>query len=191
MTALLVGMLLFFASHSIRLVADDWRTRQVARLGEQKWKGLFAAVALAGIALMVWGYADTRTVPDLWHPPVWTRHLAALLTLPAFVLIVAAYVPGNHFKTALGHPMLAGTALWALAHLASNTRPGDVLLFGAFLVWAAIAFVASRRRDRRAGVRYAPGSLVRDLAVVAVGGVAWALFALYGHAWLTGMRPFG
>lgn len=191
MTALLAGMLLFFGPHSLRIVADGWRTKQIASLGEKKWKGLFAVVALAGLALIVWGYGATRSVPDLWYPPLWTRHLAALLTLPAFVLVVAAYVPGNHFKTALGHPMLAGTALWALAHLPSNTRPGDLLLFGVFLVWAAIAFVSSRRRDRLAGTRYPNGLLARDALVVAIGVAGWVSFAIFGHAWLIGVRPFG
>lgn len=191
MTALLAGMLLFFVPHSLRIVADPWRARQIARLGEEKWKGAFAFVSLAGFALMVWGYGATRTVPDLWSLPVWSRHVAALLTLPAFILIVAAYVPGNHFKSALGHPMLAGTVLWALAHLLTNVRPGDLLLFGGFFVWATIAFVASRGRDRRAGTRYRPGTLTRDALVAAIGSGAWAGFAAFGHAWLTGARPFG
>jgi uncharacterized membrane protein len=191
MTALLAGMLLFFGPHSLRIVADGWRSKQLASLGEKKWKGLFAVVSLAGLALMVWGYGATRSVPDLWHPPLWTRHLAALLTLPAFILVVAAYIPGNHFKAALGHPMLAGTGLWALAHLLGNTRPGDLLLFGVFLVWAAIAFVSSRRRDWLAGTRYPNGVLTRDALVVAVGAAGWALFAIFGHAWLIGVRPFG
>jgi uncharacterized membrane protein len=39
MTILLLGLLLFLGAHSIRIFADDWRTRQVARLGEGAWKG--------------------------------------------------------------------------------------------------------------------------------------------------------
>jgi uncharacterized membrane protein len=191
MTALIAGMLLFFATHSTRIVADGWRNRQVARLGEKKWKGMYAAVSLVGLGLMIWGYGPTRIAPDLWPTPIWTRHLAALLTLPAFILIVAAYMPGNHFKSVLGHPMLAGVVLWAFAHLLTNTRPGDLLLFGVFLVWAVIAFVASRQRDRRAGTRYPQGTLARDVGVVAIGTAAWAAFAFVGHAWLIGVRPFG
>jgi uncharacterized membrane protein len=191
MTALIAGMLLFFATHSTRIVADGWRNRQVARLGEKKWKGMYAAVSLVGLGLMIWGYGPTRIAPDLWPTPIWTRHLAALLTLPAFILIVAAYMPGNHFKSVLGHPMLAGVVLWAFAHLLTNTRPGDLLLFGVFLVWAVIAFVASRLRDRRTGTRYPQGTLARDVGVVAIGTAAWAAFAFVGHAWLIGVRPFG
>lgn len=191
MTLLLLGLLLFFGAHSIRIVAAPWRARQIVRLGENRWKGLYSLVSLAGLALMVWGYGLTRAAPELWHQPVWTRHLAALLTLPAFVLLVATYVPGSRIKALIGHPMLAGVKLWAFAHLLSNSRPGDLLLFGAFLAWAVMAFIAARRRDRAAGTRYAPGSASGDALVLAIGLSAWALFALYGHVWLIGVRPFG
>ena len=191
MTLLLLGLLLFFGAHAIRIVAAPWRARQIARLGENRWKGLYSLVSLAGLALMVWGYGLTRAAPELWHHPVWTRHLAALLTLPAFVLLVATYVPGSRIKAWIGHPMLAGVKLWALAHLLANSRPGDLLLFGAFLVWAVIAFIAARRRDRAANTRYPAGKTSGDVLVVAIGLSAWVLFALYGHAWLVGVRPFG
>lgn len=192
MTFLLLGLLLFLGTHSIRIVADGWRTRQLARLGENSWKGFYSVVALAGFVLLVWGYGQTRVAPiDLWNPPPWTRHLAALLTLPAFVLLVAAYVPGNRIKAALGHPMLAGTKLWAFAHLISNGRLGDVLLFGAFMAWSVACFIAARRRDRSAGTRYPAGGLAGDAIVLIVGVIAWGLFAIWGHAWLIGVAPFG
>ena len=120
---------------------------------------------------------------------MWTRDLAALLTIPSFVLLAAAYVPKNHLKAALGHPMLAGVMLWAFAHLVANGRPGDVLLFGAFLVWTIVAFISARRRDRVAGTGYAPGTLSGDLLAAAIGLIAWALFAFYAHMWLIGVRP--
>lgn len=190
MTTLLLGMLIFFAAHSVRIVAEGWRNAQVARLGEQAWKGVIGLFSLAGFALMVWGYGETRAMPDLWSPPVWTRHLASLLTLPAFVLLVAAYLPGTRIKAAVGHPMVIGVMLWAFAHLLSNGRAGDLLLFGVFLIWALIDFLSARRRDRLAGTRYAAGPWLRDLAAVAIGMVAWALFARWGHAWLIGVAPF-
>jgi uncharacterized membrane protein len=192
MLPLVLGLLLFLGTHSVRIVAEDWRARQIARLGEGPWKGLFSLLSALGLVLIVWGYGETRAeAVSLWDPPVWTRHLAALLTLPAFVLIAAAYVPGTRMKAAIGHPMLAGVKLWALAHLAANGRPGDIVLFGAFLAWAALDFRSARRRDRRAGRRYpaAPG-IGRDLLAVAAGTAAWAAFAFYLHGWLIGVRPF-
>jgi uncharacterized membrane protein len=190
MTLLIIGLIVFIGTHSVRIVADDWRNRQIAGIGENRWKLLVSVVSLAGFVLMVWGYGQTRAGPDLWAAPVWMRHVTALLTIPAFVLVVAAYVPRNHLKAAIGHPMVAGVKLWAFAHLIANTRPADIALFGTFLVWAVIAFIASRRRDRRTRARYPPGELTRDVVAVAIGLAAWAAFAFYGHEWLIGVRPF-
>lgn len=190
MTLLVLGLVLFLGGHSIRIVADDWRSAQIARHGEQRWKAVYALVALLGFVLLVWGYADSRALPALWEPPAWTYPLTNLLTLPAFVLIAAAHVPGNRLKAAIGHPMVTGVAVWAFAHLLSNGRAGDVLLFGAFLAWALVDLAAARHRDRRAGVRYPVGAPSRDLLAVGSGLLAWGLFAGLLHEWLIGMRPF-
>jgi uncharacterized membrane protein len=192
MTALILGLLIFLGAHSVRIVADGWRVGRIAKLGEMRWKGLYSLASLAGLALIVWGYGLTREIPmDLWIPPLWTRHITTLLTLPAFILLAAVYVPGNSFKTAIGHPMVAGVKLWALAHLISNGRLGDVVLFGAFLVWAALDYRSARRRDRAAGVQRAPGTSARNAVTIVVGVIAWAGFAAFLHAWLIGVKPFG
>jgi len=192
MSALILGLVLFFGTHSVRIVADGWRSAQVARLGLLTWKALYSLVAIAGFVLIVWGYGSARADPVVvFAPPLWTRHLAALLTLPAFILLAAAYVPGTRIKAKVGHPMVAGTKVWAFAHLLANGNLADVLLFGSFLVWAILDYVAARRRDRAAGTVYAAGPIARDLIAVAVGGAAWAAFALWLHALLIGVRPFG
>lgn len=191
MIALTAGILFFFAGHALRLYAPRWRERQIERLGEKAWKLLFSLFSLAGLAALVWGYGASREMAELWLPPPWTRHLAALLTLPAFVLIAAAYTPGSAIRCRLGHPMLAGIGLWALAHLLANARPGDLLLFGSFLVWAILAFVAARRRDRASGRPRPAGTMLGDLVALGAGALAWALFAVFGHLWLIGVRPLG
>jgi uncharacterized membrane protein len=192
MTTLIAGLVLFLGAHSVRIFADGWRSAQIARAGAGAWKAIYSIVSLAGFAMIIWGYGQTRLAPvDLWFPPAWTRHAAALLTLPAFVLLAAAYVPGTRIKAAVGHPMVAGVKLWAFAHLLSNGRLGDVVLFGAFLAWAIADFIASRRRDRAAGTRYPAGPVSRDVLAVAIGVVAWAAFAFALHGWLIGVRPFG
>lgn len=188
MAALTIGLLVFLGTHSIRIVGDDWRSAQIARLGEQRWKALYSLVSMLGIVLVVWGYGLTRAEPVIvWEPPGWTRHVTLLLMLPAMILIAAAYVSANRIKAALGHPMVAGTKLWAFAHLLSNGRLGDVLLFGTFLVWASLDFAAARQRDRRADIRYPTGSPSRDIATVVIGVVLWALFAFTLHTWLIGV----
>jgi uncharacterized membrane protein len=66
-----------------------------------------------------------------------------------------------------------------------------VLLFGSFLAWAVVDYIASRRRDRVAGTVYAVGPVSRDLIAVVIGLAAWALFAFWLHAAWIGVRPFG
>jgi len=193
MTLLLIaGLLLFLGVHSVRIVAEDFRTRQIARLGPNGWKGVYTLVSIVGFVMIVWGYGLARREPVvLWPSLTGLRHLAALLTLAAFVFIAAAYVPGNALKARLHHPMVLGVKVWALAHLIANNTLADLLLFGSFLVWAVFSFRAARARDRAAGITYPAGRLAPTLATVAVGGLAWAGFAFWAHAAWIGVRPFG
>lgn len=187
MTVLIIGLAVFFAGHSVRIFADDWRNAQIARLGPKGWRGAYALTALIGFVLIVWGFGLARTEPAmLWIPPAWGRHAVSLLTLPAFILMVAGYVPGNHLKTWLGHPMVAGVALWALAHLLTTGRLDTAVLFGAFLAWATLDYFSAVRRDRLAGVKYPAPTLARDVLVVAIGAVGWAVFAAVLHQRLIG-----
>lgn len=195
MTLLVLGLVLFLGVHSVRVVADRWRSATIARFGEGPWKGVYSLVSLAGLALVVWGYGLARQDPVLlWTPPVAMRHLASLLVLLAFVLLAAAYVPRNHIKNRLRHPMVLGVKLWALAHLLSNGNLADVVLFGSFLVWAVLSFRAARQRDDAAAL--APGphrrSSLRATAVTgALGVAAWVGFAVWGHSAWIGVSPWG
>jgi uncharacterized membrane protein len=192
MIVLVLGLVMFLGVHSTRIVADGWRSDQLKRVGEGSWKGLYSLMSLIGLALIIYGYGMSRTTPvELWMPPTWTRHAAALLTLLAFVLLAAAYVPGTRIKARVGHPMVLGVKVWAFAHLLSNGRLAVVLVFGSFLVWAVVLYIASRRRDRLAGTRYVAGPISRDLIAVVAGTAAWVVFALWLHGMLIGVRPFG
>lgn len=192
MSVLVAGLVLFLGLHSLRIFADGWRNAQVARLGEKPWKGLFALASLVGFVLIVYGYELARQSPVvLYTPPVWSRHVAALLMLPAFILIVAGNMRGTKMKAAVGHPMLLGTKVWAFGHLLANGTLADVVLFGSFLVWAIADYASARRRDRLAGVVYRPGAISRDVLAVVIGVVAWAVFGFWLHGPLIGVRPFG
>jgi len=191
MTLLIAGLIVFLGAHSVRIFAEDWRGVQVAKLGLGAYKGIYSVVSALGLVLIVIGYGQAREAAIvIWDPPLWARHVSALLVLFAFVLLAAAYVPRNHIKAAVGHPMVLGVKIWAFGHLLANGHLEDLLLFGGFLVWAVFDYRAARRRDGsqgRAGVR---GTLAGDVTTVVVGAVAWAVFALYLHGWLIGVRPF-
>ena len=191
MAVLIIGLVLFLGLHSTRIVADGARTRFIERHGAGRWRGLYSLVSALGLVLIVWGYSLTLREPVVVYGPApWSRTGAGLLTLAAIVLIAAAYVPRNHFKAWVGHPMVLGTALWALAHLQTSSTAADVLLFGGFLLWAVVCFVSLRARDRKANVQRAPGRPMGTLLTVGVGVVAWALFAFWLHAPLIGIAPY-
>ena len=85
MMPLIAGLLLFLGVHSVRVVAEDFRTRQLARLGEKRWKGLYTLVSIVGFVLIIWGYGVARQQPIvLWQTPVWLRHVAAVLFVSAW-----------------------------------------------------------------------------------------------------------
>jgi uncharacterized membrane protein len=192
MGILVIGLLLFLGVHSIRIVAEPWRTAMRARIGEGPWKGLYALISAVGFVLIIWGYGIARREPTvIWTPPMGIRHLTILLVAIAFILIAAAYVPGNRIKRWIGHPMAAGTAFWAFGHLIANGTASAVLLFAAFLVWAIASFLSARHRDQVAGTTYPAGTIGRDVVTVVGGLVVWAVFGFLLHGPLIGVSPMG
>lgn len=189
MLVLVLGLVLFFAAHSARIVAPRFRDRMVTQHGEERWKGFVTLLSIAGIVLIVWGYGLARADPVvIWQPPIWTRHLALLLMVPVFVLIAAAYLPGR-IKATLKHPMLAGVKLWALAHLLANGTLAAIVLFGGFLAWAVVDRVSLKRREGAPPLTVARASPLNDAAAVAIGLAVYVLFVLYLHRLLFGAAP--
>ena len=188
MAWLLIGLVLFLGLHSVSIVARPWRNAQIAQRGEGAWKGLYTVVSLIGFVLIVYGYGVARQSPVvLYTPPSWTRHLALLLMLPVFPLLLAAYLPGR-IKAAAKHPMLLAVKFWATAHLIANGTLVDVLLFGAFLAWAVADRISLKRRPVRT-VPGAPPGAAND-AIALIGGLGlYAAFLLWGHQWLIGVSP--
>ncbi len=188
MSLLIIGLVLFLGIHSVSVFAPAWRDRQVAQRGEGAWKGVYTLVSLLGFALLVYGYGVARQAPVLLYtPPSALRHVALLLMLPVFPLLLAAYLPGR-IKTAAKHPMLLATKLWAVAHLLANGTLADVLLFGAFLAWAVADRISLKRRVPRV-VPGAPAGAANDLIVVFGGLALYAVFLLWAHRWLIGVSP--
>src|SRR3546814_16423564 len=121
MMILILGLVIFLGIHSIRIFADDWRTAQRTRFGVGAWKGGYSLISLIGFGLIIWGFGLARQEPVvLWMPPVAMRHIAALLMLVSFILIVSADIPRNGIKARLHHPMTLGVMVWAVAHLLAN-----------------------------------------------------------------------
>lgn len=184
MGLLIPGLALFLGAHSVSIVAPAWRDRVAERLGNG-WRGLFSIVSLAGLILVVVGYGAARSDPIvLYDPPFVLRYLNALLMLPVFPLLLAAYLPGG-IQSALKHPMLVATKLWATAHLLVNGTLADVALFGAVLVWAAADRVSLKYRVVRK-VAGAPPGKYNDVIAIVGGLVLYVIFIQGGHTWVTG-----
>ncbi len=190
MAMLIAGLLLVLGTHSVRLDANDWRQAMIDRLGEKPWKGLFSVVSLIGLYLLIVGYDAARSTPvALYDTPQWMRPVTVLLMLFSSVLLVATYVPRNHLKARMGHPMVLSVKTWALAHLLSNGTLADVLVFGGFLIWAVLDFIRLRRADRAHGTLYPEGGIGNTLLTIALGALLWAVFVLWLHARLVGVAP--
>lgn len=69
--------------------------------------------------------------------------------------------------------MAAGTAVWAAGPLMATGFLHDVVLFGAFLVWAIVDFPAGRGRDRLEGTVYAAGTVKGDIGAIVIGVIVW------------------
>jgi uncharacterized membrane protein len=198
MAILLLGLVLFLGVHSLSIVAPSARNAWVQRIGEMPWKGLYSLVSLAGLALIIWGYGLARETPVFVYAlPAGVRHLSALLMLPVFVLLFAAYLPGR-IQAAARHPMLLAVKLWALAHLLGQSVTGgtlaDLLLFGGFLLWAVADRVSVKRRAAAGWLRslpLGPPRLANDLIALAGGLLVYALTAFWLHTLLFGVRPLG
>jgi len=192
MLYLILGLLIFLGVHSVRIFADAWHLQQKARLGLSAFKGVYSLLSLLGFGLLIYGFGLARETPVLvWLPSVPLRHMAALFNVFAFVLLAAAYVPGNAIKARVHHPMVLGVKTWAFAHLLANGNLAHIVLFGSFLAWAVLDFISLRRRDRQQGVQYPGGKPVATVLTVLLGLVLAGVFALWLHGLLIGVKPFG
>jgi uncharacterized membrane protein len=193
LAVLILGLIVFLGAHTF-VAARATRAAAIARLGAGPYRLLFSLVSVIGLVLIVWGYAHYRQTGwvDLWHPPAWTRHLTVLLTWPAIVFIVAAYVPG-HIKRMLKHPMLAGVKLWAFAHLLSNGDLGSIVLFGSFLAWAVFDRIAVKRREAE-GEPAKPVPVrgwTNDVLAVVIGSALYLALGFWFHPYALGVPVFG
>ena len=190
MMILALGLVIFLGLHSIRIVAEDGRAKAIARLGDGPWKGIYSLVSIVGFVMIVWGFAEARwDAPLLWAPPVWARHVTILLMLFSMILLAAYGFKNSHFAVTVHHPMVWSVALWAVGHLLANGSAADLLLFGAFLVWAGADLFSAYARDRRNAVVYPPPNWGATIAALATGVVLWGVLIGGLHLWLFGVSP--
>lgn len=188
---MILGLALFLGVHTVT-TQRELRSRLIASSGEAGYKIAYALASVAGLALIVWGFAHYRAAGwiDVWHPPTALKHVAVALMLPAVILVVAAYVRGRIYTT-LKHPMLSGVKLWAAAHLLANGDLGSIILFGSFLGWAVFDRISLKRRADPGAPPIPVGGPGNDLIAVAVGFVAYLALAFAFHPVVIGVPVVG
>jgi uncharacterized membrane protein len=167
-------------------MARSARAAAIVRIGERRYKGLYAAASAVGLILIIVGYGFYRDAGRIaiWTPPEFLRHITFLLMLIAFILLAASYGQ-SHIRAVVRHPMLTAIKTWALAHLLVRGDAGSILLFGSFLVWAVLARISIKRREERTSVMTPRWTY--DIAALVIGIVGYLAFLFGLHRWLIGV----
>lgn len=145
MTWLVGGIALFATIHLMSALIPALRSKLQEMMGQQAYKGAFAALAVAGMVMIVVGWRTTMPVA-IYSPPTWGPTLAFLLMFAAVVLFGAAHARTN-IKRFVRHPQLTSIVLWSIAHLAANGDSRSLILFGSLGVWAMIEMPLINLRD--------------------------------------------
>jgi len=189
MALFLIGLIIFLGSHSCRIFAESWRNQMIDRIGEVKWKGLYTITSLIGFVIMVIGYGQARqSTVVLWQPNSFLIYIALVLNLIAFIFLAGSSPSNNAIRLKLKHPMILGVKVWALAHLISNGTLVDLILFGAFLIWAILDFRSARKRPIHIAEQ-AQVSIKATAITIAIGVILWVAFIFGLHQYLIGVSP--
>jgi uncharacterized membrane protein len=190
MLILFVGIVVFLGVHSFTTFRET-RMRLIERLGLGPFKGLYSLVAIAGFALIAWGFSRYRAegLITLWSPPAWTRHLTIGLMWFAFVALACMNPAPGKIRGWLRHPMLVAIKIWALAHLLANGDAGGMLLFGSFLAWAVFDRIAVKKRGD-IGAMQTESFTRADATALGAGTLAYVAM-IFLHPTLIGVPVFG
>ena len=188
MTLLILGIIVLIGIHFLPAFPEV-RDRLIGKFGRNGYRALFSVASTLGLALVIWGFAKAPVI-QIWAPPVWTRHLALLLMLPVFPLLLAAYLPGK-IKATLRHPMLAAIKFWALAHLIANGDLASIVLFGSFLAYAVVDRILLKRRVPAELMPQPSEAEARrnDMISIGAGLALYVAFLFWLHPLLFGVSP--
>jgi uncharacterized membrane protein len=180
---LILGVVLWSATHLLPSLGVTARASCIERLGEGPYKGLFSLTLVVAIVAMVLGWRATAPAA-VYAPLVTSPAVAYVLMFVALLLFFASGVPTN-LKRFLRHPQLTGVALWSVTHLLTNGTGRAVVLFGGLGVWAVAEMVFINRRDGAwQKPEPVPLSAEGKPLVAAVVGFVVLFFA---HRWIAGV----
>ena len=161
-TAVIVVLLLLFASSHMLLSSRTIRAGLVARLGEKRFLAAYSLIAIAIFVPLVYYYITHRHAgPLLWSVPdsdavefvlVLVNVIGAVLLVAGVVTPSPAAVAGAPIDEPRGvhritrHAVFMGMGIWALAHLVATGFASDIAFFGGIV---AFVLVGSWHQDQR------------------------------------------
>jgi len=175
MSFLVTGLVLFLGIHFVPAF-PALRARLSRGLGEQRYKGVFALVSAAGLALIVIGYMRAPATERVFAPYPVAFAVAPLALILSFILFAAANMRG-YLRRTLKHPMLLGLGLWALVHLLASGDLRGTVLFGAFLGYALLDLASAISRG--AVKEFVPRFKYDVMAVIGGSAVAFGVMVLH------------
>src|SRR6266481_131544 len=152
----------FVGSHLV-LSSAQARSRLVAMVGEQPYRGIYSLVAFVTIVPLIIAFARHKHAgPMLWYLRNFEaiRFLSWLLMFVAVILLVASFVSPNpgmigapsRRDGAIGvlkltrHPSFVAISIFGFAHLLMNGWLGDVIFFATF---PALGILGGIHQDTR------------------------------------------
>ena len=183
MGLLIAGVLTWCLVHLLPSVAAPQRQKLITQLGEKAYKLLFTLLIFSSLALIIFGWRST--IPALLYQlPGFTRHIAMLLVLLAFIVFGASNYP-SRIKQFIRHPQLTAVIIWAFAHLLLNGDSRSVLLFGGMGLWAILEIVFINRREGEWVKQPVPG-WAREIRGLAISLVVFVVVVML-HPYMTGI----
>lgn len=152
---LLIAAMGFFIIHLSSLT--NIRALMIKKYGEARWMGLFAMLALGFFVWMCYEYIYAEVTEDLWYMPDWWLWVNAIIMLVSILFMVVGSIPAQSGKAGVGlraitrHPANWGTALFAAAHMITNSNAESFMFFGAFLGVGIVGTYFLDKRKTREG----------------------------------------
>lgn len=187
MEILIAGLWLWSGVHLTPALAPSMKQRWIAKLGENAYKGVFSALIILSIVLIVMGWRSIEPSYFYTLPPL-SRLLAILLMLVVFIFLGAAKRP-TRIKHFIRNPQLSAIILWSIAHLLVNGDSRSLVLFSWLGVWAALDIVLINRRDGEWQKEPVP-SWAKEIIGLVISVLVFVLVALL-HPYIAGvsLRP--
>lgn len=182
MIKLVLGLILFFGMHLVPSI-PGLRDRLIASFGQKGYMAAFAIVSLAGVILIVNGFATSAVVP-VYAPLSWGRDAVFVVMAVSFMLFAAGDMKSN-VKRFTRHPMLWGVVLWSSVHLTVNGNLAEILLFVSFLLFSLITMFTSNLRG--AALQQEKHPYKKDVMVIVGGVMVYFVFAKWLHPLLIGV----